>query len=328
MAIRWNAENLRDICILPTVVADNELRFASHPQLKVLLWFAAHEKENADVDTCAAALRLPTETVATAVDYWVDRGIFYTDGAAPISAPPKAAEETTPPPAPVPVARPAAVKPQMKEVIRREKECKEFSALLEDVSARLGKPLSQGDMETLLYLFDTAGIDATVITMAVGYAVSRSKYSVRYIETVLLGWVDSGITTVAAADEHLRFLEKANAAADKVRTLLGQAKELNSRQREMAYTWIYTWHFSDEVIRFALQIAAERTGTVIPYADKILANWFRLGITDVEAAKKEVEKAPPAKRGRRKGKTEKTSLDTQGFETMLEDYVPPIPRKE
>ncbi len=323
MAIRWNTELLRDICIFPVAVADNELRFASHPQLKVLLWVAAHEKENADIDACAAALRLSRDTVEEAVQYWASRGVFCIDGTTVAAPAPAPVEE---PSAPVAVPRPAAVKPQMKEVIRRQKDCPEFSALLEAVSARLGKPLSHGDMETLLYLYDTAGINGSVILMGVGYAVSRQKYSMRYIEEVLLRWQDNGITTVDAVDEHLRFLEKVNTAADKVRTILGQAKELSSRQREMAYTWIYTWHFSEDVIRFALQIASERTNTVIPYADKILAGWFQLGITDVAAAKKEIEKKPPAKR--RKGQTEKTSLDIEGFETMLEDYVPPIPRKE
>ena len=317
MAIHWNAQLLRDICILPTAIADNELRFASAPQLKVLLWLAAHEKENVDADTCAAALHIPQETVRSAVEYWVGRGVFAADDVTP--APVAEAPQPVATPA-APVARPAAVKPQMKEVIRRQKESRQFSALLEDVSARLGKPLSHGDMETLLYLFDTAGIDATIIIMAVGYAVSRSKYSMRYIETVLLGWQDEGITTVAAVDEHLYFLEQADAAAKKVRTLLGRARELDSRQKKMVHTWVYVWQFSDEMIALALKQAQKKAGAVIPYAHKILAGWHEDGITDVAAAEQ--------KNNAGKGQTEASSLDVQGFESMLEDYVPTIPRKE
>ena len=212
----------------------------------------------------------------------------------------------------------------MKEVIRRQKESAEFSALLEDVSARLGKPLSHGDMETLLYLYDTADIHATVIIMAVGYAVSRSKYSMRYIEKVLLGWLDEGIATVDAADEHLRLLEQTDLAADKVRRLLGKAKELNTSQRQMAHTWVYVWGFADDMIALALDKAKEKAVSVMPYAHRILAGWHEDNITDVATATQQTEKTTIARRG----ETEKTSLDTKGYESMLEDYVPTMPRKE
>lgn len=325
MAIRWNAQLLRDICILPTAVADNELRFASAPQLKVLVWLAAHEKDNVDIESCADALHIPLETVQLAVEYWVNHGVFVSDGTAPtpITETVQTAEETSAPSAPAP--RPAAVKPQMKEVIRRQQESGEFSALLEDVSARLGKLLSHGDMETLLYLYDTAGIDANIIIMAVGYAVSRSRCNMRYIETVLLSWLDDGITTVDAADEHLRFLEQADAAAEKVRALLGRARELDSRQRRMAHTWVYVWQFSDEMITLALEQAKQKAGTVIPYAHKILEGWHADNITTVAAATQQSESKTPAAR---RGKTERSSLDVAGYETMLENYVPTIPRKE
>ncbi len=322
MAIRWNANILRDVCILPTAVADNELRFASAPQLKVLLWLAAHEKENVDSESCAAALHIPLETVTIAVEYWVNHGVFVTDDTvpAPVPAVPTAQEQPA-----VPAPRPAVVKPQMKDVIRRQQENAEFSALLEDVSARLGKPLSHGDCETLLYLYDTAGINATVIIMAVGYAVSRAKYSLRYIEKVLLSWQDEGIATVDAADEHLRLLEQTDIAAETVRALLGRARELDARQRQMAHTWVYVWQFSDEMITLALEKAKAKAGAVMPYAHKILAGWYEDNITDVAAANKETEGKTPAAR---RGKTEQSSLDVKGYETMLEDYVPTIPRKE
>lgn len=329
MAIRWNTELLRDICIFPTAIAENELRFASHPQLKVLIWFAAHEKENATAETCATALHLPQETVEAAVEYWVSRGVFTADGITPPPAPapapaPVQSEQTVAQPAVT--ARPQAVKPQMKEVIRKQTECPEFSALLETISARLGKPLSHTDMETLLYLYDTADIDGSVILMGVGYAVSRGKFGMRYIETVLLNWQDNGITSVDAAEEHLQFLEKKDRAADKVRAMLGRTRELDARQRQMAYTWVYEWNFSDEMIRLALDKAQEKSGSVIPYAHKILAGWFDEGVTDAKAVQTIAADKTPA--ARRKGKTEETSLDLQGYESMLEDYVPPIPRKE
>ncbi len=330
MAIRWNAELLRDICILPTAVADKELRFASAPQLKVLLWIAAHEKENVDCEMCAKALHVPLETVTAAVEYWGSRGVFVSDGIAPQPTAVTTAAENPPVAEKVPsipTPRPKPVKPQMKDVIRRQKECAEFSSLLEDVSARLGKPLSHGDCETLLYLYDTAGIDATLIIMAVGYAVSREKYGLRYIEKTLLNWQDEGITTIEAADMHLCYLEQLDTAAEKVRAILGRAKELTGKEKQMVHTWIYVWAFSDAMITLALEKATAKVkaNTVIPYAHRILEGWNADGITSVAAAEKQAKDNTPAAK---RGQTEQSSLDVKGYESMLEDYVPPIPRKE
>ena len=78
-----------------------------------------------------------------------------------ISTEAETAEET-----PAPVARPMPTKPQMQDVIKKQQADGEFSQLLHDASARFGRPISHGDMETLLYLYDTAGMPASVILMA------------------------------------------------------------------------------------------------------------------------------------------------------------------
>lgn len=63
----------------------------------------------------------------------------------------------------------------MKEVIARQKSSPDFAYLLDTASARLGKAITNGDMETLLYLYDTAGLPAEVILMVIEYAVGRGE---------------------------------------------------------------------------------------------------------------------------------------------------------
>lgn len=58
-------------------------------------------------------------------------------------------------------------------------------------------------METLLYLYDTAGLPAEVILMVIEYAVGAGKYHMRYIEKVALDWADRGIDTIDKAEQHL-----------------------------------------------------------------------------------------------------------------------------
>lgn len=322
MALQWKAVLPQDMCILSRSAVADHLAMASHLQLKVLLWFAVN---TCDVDACANALHKSADVIAEAAQYWVANGVLLSDETpAPVQteAPAPATEET---PAPAPVARPAAVKPQMREVIRRQQESAEFSNLLQDVSARFGRPISHGDMETLLYLYDTAGIPAAVILMVVGYAVSRGKINMRYVETTALGWQDSGITTFAAAEEHLLLLQQMDAAAERVQKMTGKARALDYRQRGMAHTWLHVWNFSEEVIQLAINEAAKTTKPLIPYANSILNRWYEEGVRDAAAAAATLRQTPADKR---RGQTEQTSLDLPEYEKMLETYVPTLPKKQ
>lgn len=327
MALQWKAVLPQDMCILSRSVINEQLAMASHLQLKVLLWFAAN---TCDIDACAAALHKSPEAVKEAVLFWVNEGVLLSDDTPAVSqtatAPQQvSAEIPAPAETPAPAARPLPVKPQMKDVVKRQKNDSEFSQLLHDASARFGKPLPPFDMETLLYLYDTAGMPANVILMAIGYAVSRGSANMRYVEKVVLGWQDSGITTFAAAEENLRLLEEMDAAALKVQQMTGRARALDYRQRGMAHTWLYLWKFPEEVIRLALDEAAKTTKPLIPYANSILNRWYEEDIRDAGAAAATLTKQTPAAR---RGQQEKTSLDLPEYEKMLEDYVPSLPNKK
>lgn len=162
MEVRWNSEALGEVFVLPAAVVDRHIRLAGSAQLKVLLWpvqgggrcFRSGKLRQSD--------RLSPADCADALQYWVETGILVLSGspAVPEIAKPARPVKAAPPPEPpkpVRAARPRAVKPQMPEVVARRETSGEFGYLLDTVSARFGRPLSPGDMETLLYLYDGAG---------------------------------------------------------------------------------------------------------------------------------------------------------------------------
>ena len=321
MALHWNPHALGNVCILPAAAIQSQLHIASHLQWKVLLSFAT-AGDAFSVADCAKTLHKPEAVINEAITYWVQANVLIQDGTPAVQPAPQPPVDA----APAPVARPLPVKPTMADVLRRQKESAEFSSLLQDVSARLGKPITQGNMETLLYLYDTAGIPAQVIMLVVAYAVSRGKLNMRYIETTALGWLEDGITTVAAAEEHLALLEQMDDAAAKVRAWAQMKRELDFRQRGMAHTWIYVWKQSEDLIKVALQFAASTTKPLIPYANAILGRWHDEGVVDAVAAMNSLQKQTPA--AKRAAGMEKSSLDIQSYEDMLADYVPRIPAKK
>lgn len=302
---RWNPDEFGRVLALPAAIAEQHLKLAGPIQLKVLLWFATNG--TFDAEACARAVGYSPSDCADAMRYWTAAGLLLDGGTAPVP------QKTAVAPAP----RPKAVKPQMKEVIAAQKSSPEFTYLLDAVSARLGKPLSPGDMETLLYLFTTAGLPAEVILMAVGYAAQSERFTVRYIEKIALDWADKGILTIAAAEEHLCRLERCQQALLKVQTVCGLSKPLNATagNLDMAEKWVFAWHTGDELLRLAAEISVEKTGKFeMPYVNRILENWRGQGVTSADEV-----------RGRL---TKKADREESDYEQMVELYVPKYNKKK
>ena len=326
-------ELLGDIFAVPAAVVDEHIRLAGSAQLKVLLWALRAGKGIFDVERCAAAIGLSAPDCADAMQYWFQTGVLIPrEKASAISSP--AAEPQTAPaeknapreaPAsarqqetsPHPAARPRPVKPQMKEVIARQKSSPDFAYLLDTASARLGKAISPGDMETLLYLFDTACLPAEVIMMVIEYAVADGKTSMRYVERVALDWADHGIDNIAAAEAHLCGQERLRQSWEQVRLLLELPQSGTATQKAMADRWIAEWRMKDDLIRLARDMCVEKIGKVhCSYIDKILEHWHLDGIDTVEKAK--ADSQPAAKKKPQK----ETSLDMDAYMEQVMSRAP------
>lgn len=310
----WNAALLRRVFVVPEAVADEHLRLAGAVQLKVLLWLSRHNGEYDD-EACSKAVGVSAADCRDALRYWVEAGVLSGSESSPQPAP------VTPAPAPTkPVAaRPSVVKPQMPEVIARREGCSEFAYLLDAVSARTGRPLSPGDMETLLYLFDTAGMPAEVILMVVGYAASAERCSMRYIEKVALDWADQGILTMVAAEEHLCQLERSQQAALWVQEVCGLDKVPNTAAaRKTSSKWLHDWQVNEDVLRLAQEVCVTKTGKFqFAYIDRVLENWREQGAETPEKAAVLCGKP-----------TESKQEEISEYEDMVSRYIPVYKKKK
>ena len=325
-------ELLGDIFAVPAAVVDEHIRLAGSAQLKVLLWALRAGKGSFDVERCAAAIGLSAPDCADAMQYWFQTGVLIprekasavsspaaepqtasAEKNAPREAPASARQQET---SPHPAARPRPVKPQMKEVIARQKSSPDFAYLLDTASARLGKAITNGDMETLLYLYDTAGLPAEVILMVIEYAVGAGKYHMRYIEKVALDWADRGIDTIDKAEQHLCRLERRRQAWDTFSTLCGIKQSPTLAQAVAAETWICDWNLPEPLLRLAFNYCVEKTGKFnCSYMNKVLERWHLDGITEEAQAAETL--------GSRKARKKKeTSFDLDEYEDTMRTYTP------
>ena len=310
----WNSGNLNNLLVLPGEVADC-LSTAGAEQLRVLLWFSRHG--GWDATACAAALGLSVDECEGCLRFWAEQGVL-TAADAPVAPVPVAEEPKTAP-------RAAAVKPLWKEVLAYQQEHREFAAFLEEVSARMGRPLNQGDNATLLYLITTAGIPAMSVLMAVGYAVSIGKGSIRYVESLALAWADEDVITPEQVDEKIRYLQQTRAAAEKVEKALQLVRPLTATQAKMADKWINVWAFSDAMLQQAQTITLERCEKFSPaYMDKILERWHAEGIHTPDRI---VAAPAPKKKSTAATNPEESSLDNRELEEQLLRYRPVFNKK-
>lgn len=332
MEYRWNPENMSEVLALPAAVVDKHIKMAGSAQLKVLLWLSRKGKGAFSPEACAKAIGLSPADCSDALQYWLETGILIPGGdsgqapassadprqsasvpEAPVNRPEPPASRPAPEPAPAP--RPRAVKPQMPEVLARQKQSGEFAYLLDTVSARLGRLLSHGDMETLLYLYDSAGLPVEVILMVVAYAAAEEKMNMRYIEKVALDWADKGIVTIDAAEEHLCRMEHRRDAWMKVQSLCELAKAPTAAAMDTAEKWFGEWHLDEGLVRLAYDKCVEKTGKFQhKYMDKILESWHLDGIDTAEKAQ--------AQSGGKTAAPAGTSMDLDDYEDMVRQYVP------
>jgi DnaD/phage-associated family protein len=306
----WNSTALRGVFMLPDGVADNCLTLATAEQLRVLIWFSRHHQQW-DAAACAAQTGLSADECEGCLRFWVQQGIL-TDG------------ETLPASVTAaPQARPAAVKPQIKEVLQYQKNHPHFSTLVEAASARLGKPIGHSDTATLLYLHNTVGLPMEVILMEIAYAVSIGKGSMHYVEKIALEWYDNDISTVSAVDEHIRYLDACRQAARAVEKLLDMPREMNINQSKMAEKWLTQWGFGNDMLLKAADITREKVknldGRFLSYMDKILEQWQADGI---DRPDKIPARTPAKKKGAAATNPEESSLDFDEFEKDLLRYRP------
>ncbi len=306
----WDPKRFDQVMALPACVADC-LTVAGAEQLRVLVWFSRNG-QNGGVKDCAAALKISEQACESCLRFWVEQGVLIEKQGAAASTETVAAK--------LPVTRTAAVKPVWQEVLAYQKEHREFTAFLQEVSARMGRPLNHGDNATLMYLITTAGLPQASVLMAVGYAVSVGKASIRYVENLALSWVDEDIVTPEQVDARIRQMQRERLAAAKVEEWLGLTRALNVTQAKMADQWLNDWGFDVEMLRRAYQITMENCKDKYSpkYMNTILDRWQAEGIRRPD----QIPAVAAKKKGPAATNPTESSLDTDGFEEQLLKYRP------
>lgn len=248
------------------------------------------------ISEIADRLDLTEKDVLRAIRYWEEAGLFSSgwnpDGTlASLEVRDFPAQESalaSAEPAPAPARRrrrPATVQDVQGDV--------QFSDLMTAAQEYTGiGELPRRDMEIMLHLYKDLGMSARLLEHLVETCVESGHRDFRYMEKVALSWHEKGVTTVAQARE-VRVVPKEYYQVMREMGITDRAPV--RAEQEVLDRWFKTMEMpADLILEACRRTMAALHKPSFSYADKILEEWKKAGITQVEEIEEKDRKPEPA----------------------------------
>ncbi len=147
-----------------------------------------------------------------------------------------------------------------------------------------GRPITQKDIQTLIYVSSDLGFSDDLIDYLLQYCAEKGKKDFRYAEKVAIGWKEKGIENVEQARSAGR---KYDRTVYEIMNRLGKSGSPTDKEMEYIVRWKSEYDFSDVVVFEACDRTVMATDSHrFQYAEGILANWKRQGIRTIEDIEK------------------------------------------
>lgn len=145
-------------------------------------------------------------------------------------------------------------------------------------------PLSENDMNTILFWHEELHFSTELIIYLLEYCISKGHSSVRYMDKVAQGWHEKDITTVEAAKEEAAIHSQAYYGVMKALGITG--RNLVDAENRYIRKWTKDFAFDLPIIQEACTrtIAATHQPS-FEYTDSILTSWYNHKVHTMEDIK-------------------------------------------
>lgn len=336
-----------DVVAVPRCIADDYMRLAPEPALKVVLFLLSHRSaEDSDIKK---SLRLTDEAFEEAVMYWQRLGVLSSAGnefkqERAVSTLPAVAEEpvkaevkvetvqeTVPEEEPAvkvtaPVKSNTSRAMTPREIADRVTSTPEIAFMFQMAETSLKHILNHTEQRSLIWIHDYLGLPPAVILMLLEYCKEKGKTHVRYMEQVAIGWQEKDIDTVEAADREIELLKQRSSIKGQVMSAFGiQNRKLTTNEENFILDWAEK-RIPIELITYAYDRSVDLINKVsFPYINKILSEWRGKGFQNVE----QVMSGETGIKGKRKSGAAKTevkaaSYNLEEMERWAMDNIPEL----
>ena len=193
------------------------------------------------------------------------------------------------------------------DVQRAAESAEDFRGLLDETAKRLGRLLSGNDMMVLFGLYDYLGLPPEVILVIVNWCTQElerrygpgKRPTLRQIEKEAYIWQERGILTLELAEKHVQERLDRRKENSRIQRLLGiRDRQLSPTEEKYIQAWL-EMGFSHEAIGEAYdRTILKKKELVWPYMNRILENWHKRELHELEP----ILKADPRERGAARGK--------------------------
>lgn len=181
------------------------------------------------------------------------------------------------------------------DISQRAKADPEFEGIVFEAQQALGKMLSTNDLRLLFGIYDHLGLPAEVVLLLINHCIESYRLkngagrmpTMRYVEKEAWFWAGNEITTLEAAEEHIRREKLRAEAAEQVKDILQiRGRELTPSERKYIDSWL-SLGYSPEALAIAYDRTVIGTGRLAwKYMDRIVQAWREKGLfTPEEIAK-------------------------------------------
>ncbi|MDE6419653.1 MAG: DnaD domain protein [Lachnospiraceae bacterium] len=144
------------------------------------------------------------------------------------------------------------------------------------IQTYIGRPLSQSNIATILFLSDTLHFSNDLIDYLIQYCVERDKKDFRYIERVGITWAENRITS---PKEAARYCARYDRTVYGVMRALGKTGAPTDREVSYIRKWTKDYAFSLDIITEACDRTVLATDKHrFEYADGILSSWRKQNV--------------------------------------------------
>lgn len=180
----------------------------------------------------------------------------------------------------------------------------EFMGLYREVENRMGRPLSDADLQTLYAVYDGMALPAEVILLLVNYVIRAVRRRtgkpgalprMSQIKSEAARWKRLGLETAESVDGYIRRQELVNSREWAILSAVGvdKPRAAVADERRFIASWVEL-EFSDELISMAYERTVFQKGCMNwSYMNKILLNWHQAGYRTPEQVKAGDKPAKP-----------------------------------
>lgn len=271
MKLKVNISDKKRFFSVPCFIADNYLKLADGPAIKLIIYLLSDESGCFEADNVCKKLGISKSALDDSILFWKEQGIILDDTAeVKEAAPTQPAEKRVQVPLDTKAFHRGYSAKEIADIINTDAALKE---LFTEAEKTLGRVLKHSEHEMLISLKEYYGFTPQSIILLLEYCMSMDKTVPRYIETVAKDFFDKGITDFLDIDEEINRRRESESFEGAVIRDFCLKTKLTAKQSQFISAW-RELGFDIDMISAARERCVDATNELsFNYINKILETW-------------------------------------------------------